>query len=215
MVEDLGVIVAHHGQQRALGTGRNTVVFVDDLDPHAKPGSPRDADVVDALRAITDRRERIAKQIGDRHLRMTVLHGRDAHREPDTPQERPSELRLPSCRARTTDEQTFAACRKRQQRQQHETRIALSRRERAAALRIFQDKRLGRLVVVLDVIMGADNCGVDYPEVCLAKLLVQRLIGSIGCGGCITYRSSVQVEATSKVRGICVPCGLVGDWETR
>ena len=73
LVEHLGVVVGHHGQQRGLRAGGNAIVFVDDLDAHAQPFAPGDADLVEALGADQVGGDRSAQQVGDGHLRLSFL----------------------------------------------------------------------------------------------------------------------------------------------
>ena len=138
MVEDLGVVVAHDGQQRALGAGGNAVVLVDDLHPHAKPRAPGDPDILHVLGVDQIGGQRVAQQVGDGHLRMAVLHGPPhfAHRiaGQHAHQERAGGLAA----AGAADKQAFPPRGKGQQRQQHETGIALRGGQGQAALAVAE-----------------------------------------------------------------------------
>ena len=120
-------------------------------------------------------RQRVAEQVGDGHLRLAVLDrppdlaqrvaGEDAH------QDGAGGLAA----AGAADEQALAPRREGQQRQQHEARVALARGQGEAALGVAEHERLRRAVVVLDVVVRADDRVVDDPEVGLAQLLVEGL----------------------------------------
>ena len=77
MVQHFGIVVAHC-QQRALGAGGNAVVLSMIFTRMPSQERHANADILHALGSHQIRRQRVAKQIGNRHLWVVVLH-RAAH----------------------------------------------------------------------------------------------------------------------------------------
>ncbi len=148
---------------------RDAVIFVDDLYAHAEPWPPSDPDRIDTLRRNQIGGQWIAEQIGDRHLRMAVLH-RTPHFTHRIAGQHTHQYgaRRPAPTG-SADEEAFEPRRKGEQRQQHIARIALRRRQRQQALAIAYTKLRRWPVLILDVVVRADDRGVDDPEIGLAQ----------------------------------------------
>jgi hypothetical protein len=174
LVVHLGVIVGHHREQRRLRARGDAVVFVDDLHAHAEPLAPGDLDRLHALGVHEARRQRVAEQVRDRHLRLAVLDAllhlavRIAGEQADDRRDD----RLAA--ARPTDEQAAPAHGEVEQGQEHVARVALGRGQAHAHALVAEREARRRRVIVFDVVEGADDRAVDDPEVGLAQLLVER-----------------------------------------
>src|SRR4029079_16877516 len=93
----------------------------------------------------------------------------------------------------TADEKTFAPGGEREHGQEHIAGVTLPGWKGETALAVAQDKRLRRTVVEFDVVMRADDGGVDDPEVGLAQLLIQRRSAAVWRVSRSGDRTAVQV----------------------
>jgi hypothetical protein len=165
-----------------------------------QPLAPGDADVLHLLRAHEVGRQRIAEQVGDGHLRVAVLHGAAdlAHRIAGENAHEQGAGGLAAARA--ADEQTFPPRGEGQQRQQDVTRIALRGRQREPALAVAEDVKSPGTLIVLDIVVRADDRAVDDPEVRLAQFLVERR----GSGG-VCRRAPLGQRAAVEVGDVESP----------
>ena len=174
VVENFGVIVRHHCQQRGLRARRNAIVFVNDADAHRKPLAPTDANVLHTLRVHQIGWQWIAQQIADGHLRLSMLH-RFAYLVQRIARENAHQHRARRFAAsRSANQQTFSAHRKIQQRQQNKTRITLRGGQIQLRFGIAERERLRRRVVVFNVVMRRNHRVIHNPKICLPQFFVER-----------------------------------------
>src|SRR5438093_5542201 len=105
--------------------------------------------------------------------------------------------------ARTADEQAFAPGRECQQREQDEAGVTLSGGERQRSFAVSNRICLRRSIVVLDIVVRADDRIVHDPEVSLPKFFIEGLISFLDRGARLNW-SLIQVcnvELTSLRRG--------------
>lgn len=130
------------GEQRALRTGGNAIVLVDDLYPHAQPFAPGDADILPFFGTDEIRGQGIAEEIGDGHLGMTVLHGTSYLPNRVAGVHPHQECARGFTPSRPADKEAFASRGEVQKRTQEEARITLGGRDRCGARVLFDFQQI-------------------------------------------------------------------------